>query len=338
MSEPLRGLEVRLACRPVGLPTEENFELAEAEVGEPGPGQLLVRNLVMSVDPYMRNRMNGVRSYVPAYDIGMPLEGGAVGEVLDSRARGFAVGDLVVHELGWRDYALVDAHRAGPVEDGSVPVGTHLGALGMPGLTAYAGLGEVAGLRRGETVFVTSAAGAVGTVAGQIARLSGAGRVIGSAGSPDKVEFLVKELGFDTAFCYRDGPVDHLLREAAPDGIDVCFDSVGGDHLEAAIAAMNTHGRVAMCGMISQYNNTEPTAAPRNLLQVIGKRLTLRGFLVDDYLHVRDEFRMTVGAWIRDGHLVCPETTVHGLRNAPDALLALFRGEATGKMLVRIAG
>jgi NADPH-dependent curcumin reductase CurA len=335
--DPGYGLEIRLASRPVGMPVRENFEVVDARVGRARPGQVLVRNLVMSIDPYMRNRMNPVQSYVSAYRVGEPLDGGAVGEVVHSEARRFSRGDLVVHELGWREYAVVDADRAGPIEDGVVPVGTHLGALGMPGLTAYAGLTEVAGVRRGETVFITAGAGAVGTIAGQIARILGAGKVIGSAGSAAKVRFLLDELGFDAAFCYRDGPLDTLLHRAAPDGVDVCFDNVGGEHLEAAIAAMNPLGRVAMCGMISQYNRTELAAAPRNIMQVIGKRLNLRGFLVDDYLHVRDEFRIAVGSWIRDGHLSCPETVVDGLRNAPAALIGLFHGDNVGKMLVRIA-
>ncbi|MET7750009.1 NADP-dependent oxidoreductase [Micromonospora sp. NPDC005367] len=327
--------EIHLASRPQGWPTAENFRLVETEVPKAGPGQLLVRNRYMSVDPYMRGRMNDVKSYVPPYALDAPLDGGAVGEVVAGEADGFAPGDTVLHGLGWREYALVDARSARKVDPDLAPVSAYLGVLGMVGLTAYAGLLEVAGMRPGETVFVSAAAGAVGSLVGQIAKLRGAARVVGSAGSPAKVERLAA-LGFDAAFDYHDRPVRESLQAAAPEGIDVYFDNVGGDHLEAAISALRPHGRVALCGMIAQYNDTVPPAAPRNLAQVIGKRLTLRGFLAGDHQGLRDQFIHEMAGWLREGRVSYDETVVDGVENAPSAFLGLLRGENLGKMLVRL--
>ena len=295
----------------------------------------MVRNRFMSVDPYMRGRMNDVKSYVPPFALDAPLDGGAIGEVVAGEAGGVKPGDTVLHGLGWREYALVDARGVRKVDPGLAPVTAYLGVLGMTGLTAYAGLLDVAAMKPGETVFVSGAAGAVGSMVGQIAKLRGAGRVIGSAGSAAKVERLTA-LGFDAAFDYHDGPVSKQLRAAAPDGVDVYFDNVGGDHLEAAIGAMNLHGRAAICGMIAQYNATEPPAAPRNLALVIGKRLTLRGFLVGDHGHLREQFVQEVAGWLREGRLSYDETIVDGIEQAPEAFLGLLRGENLGKMLVRL--
>ncbi|WP_435151832.1 NADP-dependent oxidoreductase [Micromonospora aurantiaca (nom. illeg.)] len=327
--------EVHLASRPEGWPTPENFRLVTTEVPTPGPGQVVVRNRFMSVDPYMRGRMNDVKSYVPPFALDAPLDGGAIGEVVAGEAGGVKPGDTVLHGLGWREYALVDAKGVRKVDPGLAPVTAYLGVLGMTGLTAYAGLLDVAAMKPGETVFVSGAAGAVGSMVGQIAKLRGAGRVIGSAGSAAKVERLTA-LGFDAAFDYHDGPVSKQLRAAAPDGVDVYFDNVGGDHLEAAIGAMNLHGRAAICGMIAQYNATEPPAAPRNLALVIGKRLTLRGFLVGDHGHLREQFVQEVAGWLREGRLSYDETIVDGIEQAPEAFLGLLRGENLGKMLVRL--
>lgn len=327
--------EIHLAARPQGWPTEDNFRLVETEMPTPGPGQIVVRNQYMSVDPYMRGRMNDVKSYVPPFALDAPLDGGAVGEVVASEAEGVKPGDIVLHGLGWREYALLDAHAARAVDPNLAPVTAYLGVLGMTGLTAYAGLLDVAAMRPGETVFVSGAAGAVGSMVGQIARLKGAGRVVGSAGSAAKVQRL-RALGFDAAFDYHDGPVRDLLKAAAPDGVDVYFDNVGGEHLEAAISSMRLHGRAAICGMIAQYNDTEPAAAPRNLAMLIGKRLTLRGFLVSDHGHLREQFVQEVSGWLRDGTLSYDETVVDGIENAPSAFLGLLRGENLGKMLVRV--
>ncbi|MCM2578079.1 NADP-dependent oxidoreductase [Streptomyces meridianus] len=338
MSElPKTGREWHLVARPHGWPKPEDFALREAEVPEPGPGQLLVRNTHMSVDPYMRGRMNDVKSYVPPFPLDGPMDGGAVGRVVASEAEGFAVGDHVLHGLGWREYAVVDARHAVKVDPGLAPVSAYLGVLGMPGLTAYAGLLEVAALKEGDVVFVSGAAGAVGSMVGQIARLRGASRVIGSAGSDEKARLLVEEYGFDAAFNYKSGPVAQQLKEAAPDGIDVYFDNVGGDHLEAAINALNVHGRATICGMIAQYNATEPPAAPRNLALVIGKRLRLQGMLVKDHAALQPKFVEEVSGWIRSGELAYRETVTEGIDHAVDAFLGMLRGENTGKAVVRLA-
>jgi len=329
--------EVRLAARPHGWPTAETFEITRTEVAGPAPGRLLVRNLMMSVDPYMRGRMDDRRSYVPPFEVGEALQGGAVGEVVESAADGFKPGDTVLHGLGWREYALVDARSAAKVDPSAAPLAAYLGVLGMTGLTAYAGLLRTAEFKPGDVVFVSSAAGAVGQVVGQLARHRGAAKVIGSAGSAAKVAFLTDELGFDAAFDYHDGPVRDQLKRAAPDGIDVYFDNVGGDHLEAAISALNVHGRITVCGMISVYNATEPTPAPRNLAMLIGKRLTMRGMLVGDHGDLRDAFVSEMAPLVADGTIRHHETVFEGLENAPEAFLAMLRGDGLGKNLVRIA-
>ncbi|GAA1101131.1 NADP-dependent oxidoreductase [Streptomyces javensis] len=331
---PTTGREWHLVARPQGWPKPEDFALREAPVSEPGPGQALVRNLYMSVDPYMRGRMNDVKSYTPPFKLDRPMEGGAVGKVVASNAEGISVGDHVLHFGGWREYATVEAKSAVKVDPEIAPLTAYLGVLGMPGLTAYAGLLEVASFKEGDAVFVSGAAGAVGSEVGQIAKLKGASRVIGSAGSDDKVRVLLDEYGFDAAFNYKSGPVADQLKEAAPDGIDVYFDNVGGEHLEAAIGRLKVHGRVTVCGMISQYNATEPTPAPRNLAMVIGKRLRIQGMLVGDHQHLQEQFFQEVGGWIREGKLHYSETVIKGVGNAVEAFLGMLRGENTGKMIV----
>jgi NADPH-dependent curcumin reductase CurA len=333
---PTSSREWHLVARPQGWPTPADFALREAPVSAPGPGRVLVRNTHFSVDPYMRGRMNDVKSYSPPVRLDEPMEGGAVGEVIAPAAEGTAVGSHVLHNLGWREYADVDASAVVPVDPGVAPLSAHLGVLGMTGLTAYAGLLEVASLAAGDVVFVSGAAGAVGSQAGQIARLKGASRVIGSAGSDEKVRLLVEEYGFDAAFNYKDAPVAGQLRQAAPDGIDVYFDNVGGEHLEAALSSLRVHGRVTVCGMIAQYNATEPTPAPRNLALVIGKRLRLQGMLVGDHTALRPQFLQEVGGWLRSGELTYAETVVEGIENGVDAFLGLLRGENTGKMIVSL--
>ncbi len=328
--------QIHLASRPQGWPTADNFRLVEVEVPELADGQVLVHNLAMSVDPYMRGRMNDVKSYSPPFALDQPLDGGAVGQVIASRSADRAVGDVVVHGLGWREDAVVAAAATRVIDTSLASAGAFLGALGMTGLTAYAGLTAVAGVQPGDTVFVSGAAGAVGSLAGQIARQLGAARVIGSAGSPAKVTYLLG-LGFDAAFDYHDGSVAEQLAAAAPDGIDVYFDNVGGEHLEAAIGSLRRGGRVALCGAISQYNATEPPAAPRNLGQAIGKELTLRGFLVGSYQRLAPEFAQKMADWLAAGDVRFDQTTVNGLENAPQAFLGLLRGENTGKMIVTLA-
>ncbi|MFJ2471613.1 NADP-dependent oxidoreductase [Streptomyces sp. NPDC087659] len=333
---PATSREWHLVSRPHGWPEPENVALREVPVTEPGEGRILVRNLHFSVDPYMRGRMNDVKSYVPPFQLDEPMEGGAVGEVVASNADGFAVGDHVLHGLGWREYADVEARHAVKVDASVAPLSAYLGVLGMPGLTAYAGLFEVASFKEGDAVFVSGAAGAVGSQVGQMAKLKGASRVIGSAGSDEKVKLLVEEYGFDAAFNYKKGPVAEQLKEAAPEGIDVYFDNVGGEHLEAAISSLNVHGRVTICGMIAQYNATEPTPGPRNLALVIGKRLRLQGMLVNDHRGLQDQFVQEVAGWLGSGELKYDETVVEGIENGFDAFLGLLRGQNTGKMIVSL--
>jgi NADPH-dependent curcumin reductase CurA len=328
--------EVRLVSRPVGWPTPDDFEIVESEVPELGDGQLRVRNVVMSVDPYMRGRMSAAKSYADPFALGEAMQGGAVGVVEESRADGIAVGDHVLHALGWREVAVVDATSARVVDTDVAPASAYLGTLGMTGLTAYAGLTRVAALAEGETVFVSGAAGAVGGAVGQVARALGAGRVVGSAGSEAKVRHLLDDLGFDAAFNYHDGPVGAQLREAAPDGIDVYFDNVGGEHLEAAIGSLRLRGRVAVCGMISVYNDTEPAPGPRNLARLIQTRGRIEGFLVGDHYDLAREYAAKAAGWLADGTLTLRETSVDGIENAVDGFLGVLRGDNTGKMVVRL--
>ena len=326
--------EIHLASRPSGWPTPENFRLVEVDLGEPGPGEVLVRNTCMSVDPYMRGRMNDVKSYVPPFQVGAPLDGGAVGEVLASSDPSVPVGATVLHQAGWREHALLPARAVRVVDVSQVPATAYLGVLGMPGMTAYVGLTRIAEMREGDAVLVSGAAGAVGSLAGQMARLLGASRVVGSAGSAEKVAWLTDELGFDAAVNYKDGPVARQLKEHGP--FDVYFDNVGGDHLEAAMFHLNDFGRIAACGAIAQYNEAEPVPGPRNMMMIVSKRLTLRGFIVSDHADVAAEFYQRAGAWVAEGRLTARETVVDGLDHAADAFLDLLRGGNTGKMLVRL--
>jgi NADPH-dependent curcumin reductase CurA len=333
----VKGVEVHLANRPTGEPRPDDFRLVTVDVPAPAAGQVVVRNLVMSVDPYMRGRMNDVKSYVPPFQLDQVLDGAAVGEVIASGSPELAVGDVVLHQLGWREYAVAEAKQFQKVDPTAAPTpSAFLGVLGMPGLTAYVGLLDIAAMKPGDTVFISGAAGAVGSLAGQIAKLRGAGRVIGSAGSPAKVARL-RELGYDAAFDYHAGPVRAGLKEAAPGGIDVYFDNVGGEHLEAAISSLRPHGRVALCGAISQYNATAPVPGPSNLALAVGKRLTLRGFIVFDHGDRMGDFLTEVGGWLRDGKVRFDETVVDGIEAAPQAFIDMLHGANTGKMVVRLA-
>ena len=328
--------QIVLASRPTGWPTAANFALTEADQSDLADGQIRVRNLFMSVDPYMRGRMNDAESYVPPFRLGKPLEGGAIGTVIESRSPELTAGNLVLHMLGWRDEAVLPARQARKIAVAAgLSPSAYLGVLGMPTLTAYVGLLDIASLQADDTVFVSGAAGAVGSMAGQIAKLKGAARVIGSAGGDEKVRWL-REIGFDAAFNYRAGSVVEQLREAAPAGIDVYFDNVGADHLDAALVILNNHGRVAMSGAIAHYNATEPPVGPSNLGLVITKRLTLRGFIVTDHQHRMPDMIADVSAWLRDGKLSHAETVVDGLEHAPEAFIDLLRGANTGKMIVRL--
>ncbi|MER5930736.1 NADP-dependent oxidoreductase [Streptomyces sp. NPDC002054] len=335
---PAVSREWHLVARPQGWPTAADFALREVPVTAPAPGHILVRNLHMSVDPYMRGRMNDVKSYIPPFGLDRPMDGGAVGEVIASAAEGFEVGDHVLHGLGWREYADVEAGQATKVDGSLAPLSAYLGVLGMPGMTAYAGLFETASFKEGDAVFVSGAAGAVGSLVGQFAKIKGASRVIGSAGSDEKVKLLTEKYGFDAAFNYKAAPVAEQLKEAAPDGIDVYFDNVGGDHLEAAIGSLKLHGRATLCGAIAGYNDTEPAPGPRNMMAIIGKRLRLQGILVNDHWGLKDQFVKDVAGWLRSGELRYDETVVEGIENGVDAFLGMLRGENTGKMIVSFTG
>ena len=332
----VRSREWQLARRPHGWPEPDDFRLAEVDVREPGEGELLVRNLVMSVDPYMRGRMNDAPSYAAPYQLDQPMYGGAVGRVETSNVPGIEPGTVVRHGLGWREWAVVpgrQAEKVDPVADG-VPVSAYLGVLGMPGLTAWVGTFDIAEVRPGETLFVSAASGAVGSIAGQLAKHAGL-RVVGSAGTPEKVKTLY-ELGFDAAFDYHDGDVTALLQQAAPEGIDCYFENVGGTHLQAALNCMNPFGRIAACGMISAYNEAAP--GPNNLAFVVGKKITMRGFIVSDHSHREPLFRKHVSGLLREGKLTFHETHREGIDNALGALLDVLRGgRHIGKMVVDLA-
>ena len=326
--------EIRLASRPGGMPTAANFSLARTEI-QPLPDQkVLVRNLFMSVDPYMRGRMNESKSYVPPFELGKPLEGGAVGEVIDSRAKEFNPGDAVTSNFGWREYFTASPKELHPVSREVQPLSVYLGALGMTGMTAWAGL-QLVKVKAGDVILISGAAGAVGSVAGQLAKLRGC-RVIGSAGSAEKVRFLREECGFEAAINYKAGRVLEQLNLITPDGIDVYFDNVGGEMLEVALSALRVHGRIIACGGISGYNEQKPQPGPSNLFNMTTKRLTMKGLIVSDWLDQRGEFEKEAGGYFRTGTLKSKETVVKGIDQAVGAFIGLFGGNNTGKMVVKL--
>lgn len=334
--------QVQLVSRPVGWPTPDDFRLATVTYGALAPGEVRVRNAFVSVDPYMRGRMGDARSYVAPYALGATVTGGAVGRVVESASADLPVGSVVLHQHGWTDavQAPASTFRAVPQvpELDGVPLSVHLHVLGMTGLTAYVGLTAIAGMRQGDTVLVSGAAGAVGTAVGQIARLLGAGRVVGSAGSAQKVALLTQKYGYDAAVNYKDGDLRDQLAAALPGGVDVFFDNVGGAHLQAALDLANNDARFALCGAISGYNSTDRTPGPDNLANVITRGLTLRGFTLGGYAHLAGEFRERALPWFAAGQLAYDETVVDGIENVVDAFVAMMRGANVGKMLVRVAG
>ena len=327
--------EVRLASHPLGVPTAENFTLAERELDPISEGQVLVRNTYMSVDPYMRGRMNDGPSYVPPFVLGEVMSGAAVGVVAESRDSEFKPGDLVTSNFGWREYAVASTSELHPLSAEIEPSSIYLGALGMPGMTAWVGLNLIKP-KKGETIYISAAAGAVGSVAGQLAKIQGC-RVIGSAGSASKVLFLREECGFDVAFDYNQGSIAEQLRVEAPEGIDIYFDNVGGEALEAALATLKDHGRIIACGSISGYNQAVPEAGPSNLSRVIARRLTMKGFIVSDWLDSRGAFEREVEAYVQSGRLRTKETVLVGIDHAVEAFIGLFRGMNTGKMVVKLS-
>jgi NADPH-dependent curcumin reductase CurA len=322
-----------LMSRPQGLPTDENFALKEIELPPLSDGMVHVRNSWLSVDPYMRGRMNDVKSYVPPFQIDQPMEGGAIGEVVESRADGFAPGDRVLHMAGWRDEAVLDARTLNKLPNLGAEPQAFLGNLGVTGATAYFGLLDVASAKEGDVVFVSAAAGAVGSAVVQIAKAKGM-TVIGSAGGPEKCDF-VRSLGADQVVDYKAQPVLKGLAAAAPEGIDVYFDNVGGDHLDAAFALARMRARFAICGMIEGYNKAEP-ASFRFIMRVIAMRIRMQGFIVFDFQSRMEEFYREMGQLIAAGKLKSQETVVEGLEEMPDAFRGLFSGDNIGKMLVRV--
>jgi NADPH-dependent curcumin reductase CurA len=329
--------QIHLASRPKGMPTHETFTTVEGPVPSPGDGEVLVRTLYLSVDPYMRGRMNEGRSYVAPFKLNQALTGGVVGEVTASRSPAFNPGDLVTGHLGWQDYSLAPAGQLQPVDASLAPIETALGVLGMPGLTAYFGLLDIGRPQAGETVVVSGAAGAVGTIVGQIAKLKGC-RVVGIAGTERKTRYLTEQLGFDAAIDYKaPGDIAEALSAACPDGVDVYFDNVGGPISDAVMALINTNARIPICGQISLYNLETPDIGPRVQPLLLTRTALMKGFLVGQYAERYPEALAQLAKWVADGTLRYEETITEGLEHAPDAFLGLFTGENLGKALVHVA-
>ena len=335
-SQATKTQQIVLASRPQGVPTSSNFEMRTAEVSPIDDGEFLVKNEWMSVDPYMRGRMKDCDSYVAPFQIDQPLEGGCIGKVVESRNGKFAEGDYVLGNLGWREYWKSTGEGVTVIDPDLAPVQAYLGPLGMTGMTAWVGLNKIAKLKPGSTVFVSAASGAVGSIVCQLAKAKNC-TVIGSAGKKSKIDWLMNKAGIDACINYKETKdLSSALAQHAPSGIDVYFDNVGGDHLEAAIDAMNDFGCCVECGMISTYNATEPPTAPRNLFKVIGKRLRLQGFIVRDHLDAQAEFIAHMAPLIKADKIAWEETVADGLENAPSAFIGLFVGDNLGKQLVRI--
>jgi hypothetical protein len=331
-----KNREIRFKSRPNGMPTAANFELAETDVPTPGPGEVLVRNSYMSVDPYMRGRMSDRASYAEGFKVGEVMTGGATGQVVASNNDKFKVGDHVSHFGGWREWYLSSGADFQKIDPKLAPLSAYLGTFGMPGLTAYAGLLKIGELKDGETVFISAASGAVGAVACQIAKAKGC-TVIGTAGSDEKCKWLKDVAKVDHAINYKTaGDLTEALRKAAPKGIDVYFDNVGEDHLNAALANMKVNGRIPVCGMIAQYNATTLPPGPNSIIAVIPLRLTIKGFIVSDHYDMLPQFMADMAKWTMGGKMKWQETIRDGIENAPQAFLGLFSGDNSGKMVVRV--
>lgn len=328
--------QIVLAAKPAGMPKESDFELVENPIPTPKPGEFVVRNEYLSVDPYMRGRMRGVDTYTPAFRMREPMAGGAVGRVVESRHPEYAVGDVVVTMQGWREYGVSDGGDARKVDALVVPLSAYLGVLGMPGFTAWYGLHRIGEPKRGETLVVSAAAGAVGSLVGQLGKRAGC-RVVGTVGSAAKADHLTGALGFDAAIDYRAcGDLTAALRDACPGGIDIYFENVGGAMLEAVLTCANVGARIAVCGMVSQYNLDVPDPGPRNLFELITKRILMQGFLIRDHGNLLPEFVGEVGPLVGEGAIRYRETIVDGIENAPRAFIELLSGGNVGKMLVRL--
>lgn len=332
----LTNREILLASRPVGMPTEENFSLVENPVPNISEGEVLIKTLYLSVDPYMRGRMRGVRTYVDPFEIGKPLTGGVVGKVIESSHPNFKAGEIVEGRLNWADYSTSDGSNIRKVDPSIAPISTAIGAVGMPGLTAYFGLLYIGKPNEGETVVVSGAAGAVGTIVGQIAKIKGC-RVVGIAGSDEKCQYLVNELGFDVAINYKTENVLDSLKNACPNGIDVYFDNVGGEISDSVMSLINYKSRTVLCGQIAQYNDVQPKLGPRILGQLIQRSSMMQGFIVGDFKEKNDEGYSQLGKWVQSGKIKYHENIVDGLENAPKAFIGLFKGENIGKQIVKVS-
>jgi NADPH-dependent curcumin reductase CurA len=332
----LTNRQFRLASRPQGMVGRENFELTEEPVGEPGEGEVLVKTQYVSLDPAMRGWMAEGRSYVPPVQIGEVMRAGAAGEVLASQSERFAAGQHVTGWWGVQEYAVMPDSALFAIDTQAAPITTYLGALGMPGMTAYFGLLDVGAPKEGETVLVSGAAGAVGSVVGQIARIKGC-RAVGIAGGPQKCEWVAGELGFDACIDYKAEDVPSALREHCPQGVDVYFDNVGGEILDAALARLARGARVVICGAISQYNNLDAMRGPSNYMSLLVNRARMQGFVVLDYMARYPEAQREMAAWIADGRLIAREDVAEGLERFPEALARLFAGENVGKLVLRVA-
>lgn len=328
--------QFKLAKRPKGMVTREDFEYTQAPVPQPNEGEVLVKILYISLDPAMRGWMNEGKSYIPPVGIGEVMRAGAIGEVVSSNDPAFKKGDEVVGTLGVQEYAIARGKHLTKVSSKLAPLPVYLGTLGMPGMTAYFGLLDVGQAKSGETVVVSGAAGAVGTVVGQVAKIKGC-RVVGIAGGEDKCDFLVKELGFDAAIDYKHEDVKAALKQHCPKGIDVFFDNVGGDILDSALTQLAMHARIVICGAISQYNNTTPVKGPSNYLSLLVNRASMKGMVVFDYASRYAEAAREMGGWMAAGKLKSREDIVEGLETFPETLLKLFKGENTGKLVLKVA-
>ncbi len=330
--------QITLAARPIGYPKESDFKLVETPIPTPENGQVLVKTIYLSVDPYMRGRMNQRRSYAPNVQIDEVMVGGVIAQIVESKHTDFQVGDIVNASIGWQEYGVAQGEGLRKIDPSIAPISTGAGILGMPGLTAYFGLLEVGKLQDGETVFVSGAAGAVGSVVGQIAKIKGC-RVVGSAGSDEKIAYIVDKLGFDTAFNYKnvtDYPAK--LAELYPNGIDVYFDNVGGRITDAVFPNLRVKGRVVICGQISQYNLENPETGPRFLWHLITQRARIEGFLVSDFADRHAEALVQMAEWLKQGKLKYRETIAEGgIENAPAAFISMLKGGNIGKQLVKIA-
>lgn len=328
--------QFKLAARPVGMPKESDFALVETPLSAPGEGQALVKTVYLSVDPYMRGRITGVRSYADPVNIGDVMVGGTVGQVVESRHPGFTAGDFVLENWGWQEYAVVEGKTMRKLDPNLAPVSTALGVLGMPGMTAYFGFLEICKPVAGEVVVVSGAAGAVGSLVGQIAKIKGC-RVVGIAGTDQKVEWLVNELGFDAAFNYKTSP-DYIakLKELCPQGIDCYFDNVGGAITDAVFPLLNLYGRVSVCGQISMYNLEKPEPGPRLLAFTLVKQLKVEGFIVVRWMNRWSEGITQMAQWLKEGKIQYREEIVNGFGNTVKAFIGMLQGENTGKMLVKV--